>query len=83
MPNLPVARVMWRPEPDLLTGAKCWLQAGGAHHTVLSTAVTAQMMEDWADIMEIECVHITADTKFEDWKQLLFLNDAVWMLGGR
>lgn len=83
MPNLPVARVMWRPEPDLLTGAKCWIQAGGAHHTVLSTAVTAQMMKDWADIMEIECVHITADTKFEDWKQLLFLNDAVWMLGNR
>ena len=83
MPNLPVARVMWRPEPDLLTGAKCWIQAGGAHHTVLSTAVTAQMMKDWADIMEIECVHITADTKFEDWKQLLFLNDAVWMLGKR
>lgn len=83
MPNLPVARVMWRPEPDLLTGAKCWIQAGGAHHTVLSTAVTAQMMKDWADIMGIECVHITADTKFEDWKQLLFLNDAVWMLGNR
>lgn len=37
MPNLPVARVMWKPAPDLLTGVKCWIEAGGAHHTVLST----------------------------------------------
>ena len=33
MPNLPVARVMWKPMPDLLTGVKCWIQAGGAYHT--------------------------------------------------
>ena len=38
MPNLPVARVMWKPAPDLLTGVKCWIAAGGEHHTVLSTA---------------------------------------------
>ena len=25
MPNLPVARVMWKPAPDLLTGVKCWI----------------------------------------------------------
>ena len=80
MPNLPVARVMWKPAPDLLTGVKCWIAAGGAHHTVLSTAVSAQMMMDWAEMMQIECVHITKDTKFEDFKTELFYNDIAWKL---
>ena len=80
MPNLPVARVMWKPAPDLLTGVKCWIAAGGAHHTVLSTAVSAQMMMDWAEMMQIECVHITKDTKFEDFKKELFYNDIAWKL---
>ncbi len=80
MPNLPVARVMWRPEPDLLTGAHCWILAGGAHHTVLSYAATAEMMEDWAEMMGIEFVHITKDTTIERFKQQLFLADLAWKL---
>lgn len=80
MPNLPVARVMWEAQPNLLTGLKCWIMAGGAHHSVLSTQVTAQMMEDWADIMGIEFIHITKDTTIESMKQQLFLNDLAWKL---
>ena len=80
MPNLPVARVMWKAMPDLLTGVKCWIMAGGAHHTVLSTAVTAQMMIDWARMMEIECVHITKDTRPEEFEKELFVSDIAWKL---
>ena len=40
LPNLPVARAVWRPAPDLRTSAEAWLTAGGPHHTVLSTALT-------------------------------------------
>ena len=80
MPNLPVARVMWKPAPDLLTGVKCWIHAGGAHHTVLSTAVTAQMMLDFCEIMQIECVHITKDSTVENLKRELFYNDIAWKL---
>lgn len=80
MPNLPVARVMWRAQPDLLTGLKCWILSGGAHHSVLTTQVNAQMMEDWAEIMGIEFVHISKDTTFEGLKQQLFLNDLAWKL---
>ena len=80
MPNLPVARVMWKPAPDLLTGVRCWIHAGGAHHTVLSTAVTAEMMKDWCEIMQIECVHITKDTTVEEFKKELFYNDIAWKL---
>ncbi len=80
MPNLPVARVMWKAMPDLKTGAKLWITAGGAHHTVLSYAVSAQMLEDWAEMMGIEFVHITKDTTIESFKQQLFLADMAWKL---
>ena len=80
MPNLPVARVMWKAMPDLLTGAHAWILCGGAHHTVLSYAATAEMMEDWADMMGIEYVHITTDTKIEELKKELFMMDIAWKL---
>ena len=68
--------------PDLLTGLKCWIQCGGAHHSVLTTAVTAQMMMDWAEMMQIECVHITADSTEESIRKELFYNDVAWKLKG-
>ena len=80
MPNLPVARVMWRAMPDLTTGLECWITAGGAHHTVLSYDVTAEMMRDWARMLEIEFVHITRDTTPESLEEQLFLNDLAWKL---
>lgn len=80
MPNLPVARVMWRALPDLTTGVECWITAGGAHHTVLSYDVTAEQMKDWAAMMEIEFVHISKDTTVEDLEKQLFLNDLAWKL---
>jgi L-arabinose isomerase len=80
MPNLPVARVMWRAMPDLTTGLECWIIAGGAHHTVLSMDVTAEQMTDWARMMDIECVHITKDTTPEKLEQELLISDLVWKL---
>ena len=80
MPNLPVARVMWRAMPDLLTGVECWITAGGAHHTVLSYDVTAEMMRDFANIMDIEYVHIDKDTTVESLEDKLLVNDLVWKL---
>ena len=80
MPNLPVARVMWRPMPDLLTSIECWLTAGGAHHTVLSYDVTAEQMRDWARMMDIEFVHIGKDTTPESLERDLFLADLAWKL---
>lgn len=80
MPNLPVARIMWKAMPDLLTGAHCWIIAGGAHHTVFTYAATAEMMEDWAEMMGIEYVHISKDTTVEGLKQQLFMADLAWKL---
>ena len=80
MPNLPVARVMWKAMPNLTDGVECWITAGGAHHTVLSYDVTAEQMKDWAKMMDIEFVHITKDTTVDALEKELFLNDLAWKL---
>ncbi len=58
MPKLPVARIMWKLKPDFKTGATAWLKAGGAHHTVVSTALTAKDMEAFATLNGLEFIHI-------------------------
>ena len=80
MPNLPVARVMWRSMPDLATGVECWITAGGAHHTVLSYDVSAGMMHDLARMLDIEYVHITKDTTPEKLEEELMVKDLIWKL---
>lgn len=80
MPNLPVARVMWRAMPDLTTGVECWITAGGAHHTVLSYDVTAEQMRDWANMMDIEFVHIDKDSTPEKLADELLIKDLIWKL---
>ncbi len=78
MPNLPVARIMWRAYPDLTTGAKMWILCGGAHHTVFSFDATDELYENWAEIMDIEYIHIGRDTTVESLKQTLLYNDIAW-----
>ena len=80
MPNLPVARVMWKAEPSLATGLECWILAGGAHHSVLSYDVSAGQLRDWARMMDVEFVHINRDTTPEKLEEQLFLMDLAWKL---
>lgn len=80
MPNLPVARVMWKAMPDLTTGLECWIMAGGAHHSVLSHDVSAEQMRDWARMMDIEFVHINKDSTPEKLEEELMIKDLVWKL---
>ena len=51
MPKLPVARAVWKAKPDFATSTECWLSAGGPHHTVLSTALTAEHLTDLDSII--------------------------------
>ncbi|MCR4645484.1 MAG: L-arabinose isomerase [Oscillospiraceae bacterium] len=78
MPNLPVARTMWRPEPSFLDGLTCWIIAGGAHHTVLSYEITTQAVHDFAAIMGIELVVIDKDTKPYTLERDLMLGDVIY-----
>ncbi len=78
MPNLPVARVMWKPAPDFLTGIECWIIAGGAHHTALSFEANADVLRDFARIMQIEFVHINDKTEPYALEKELMLGDILW-----
>ncbi|MBP1969300.1 L-arabinose isomerase [Virgibacillus natechei] len=62
-PNLPVAKVLWKPEPSLSEATESWIYAGGAHHTVFSFEVTTDQLYDFADMTGIECIVIDKDTK--------------------
>lgn len=62
LPNLPVGRAVWKPEPDFPTSAAAWLTAGAAHHSVLSTAVGVEVFAEFARMTETELLTIDAST---------------------
>lgn len=80
LPNLPVARAMWIPKPDLKVAAGAWILAGGAHHTGFSQVVTAEHLEDFADMAGIEFLLINADTKLAEFKKELRWNEIYYHL---
>ncbi len=80
MPKLPVARVLWKPEPSLQTGAEAWIYAGGAHHTVFSYNVTSEQLIDWAEMAGIEYVLIDRDTTIRSLRNELRWNEIAWKL---
>ena len=55
LPMLPIGRAVWRPAPDFATSAACWLAAGAAHHTVMTTAVGVDVFRDFAEMAEPSC----------------------------
>ncbi|MBZ4487665.1 L-arabinose isomerase [Microbacterium sp. cx-55] len=80
LPNLPVGRAIWKPAPDFATSAACWLAAGAAHHTVMSTAVGIEVFRDFADIAKTELVVIDESTTVRDFQRELRWNQAYYRL---
>lgn len=78
MPKLPVARILWKPQPSLSESAEAWIHAGGAHHTVFSYEVTAEQLIDWAEMTGIECVIIDNATHVHTFRNELRLNEMYW-----
>ncbi|TDQ08772.1 L-arabinose isomerase [Pedobacter metabolipauper] len=75
LPNLPVARVLWKTLPDMKTGCAAWIYAGGAHHTAYSQNLTAGNMLDFANIAGLEYLNINAGTKLENFRNELHWNE--------
>ncbi|WP_017471164.1 L-arabinose isomerase [Amphibacillus jilinensis] len=74
-PHLPVAKVLWKPEPSLSESATAWIYAGGAHHTVLSFEVSTEQLVDFAEMVDIECVVIDKDLNLRQFKNELRWNE--------
>ncbi len=75
LPKLPVARAVWIPRPNLKTAATAWIYAGGAHHTGFSQALTAEHLQDYADMAGIEFVRIDAETRVPEFRNQLRWSD--------
>ena len=78
MPNLPVGGLMWKYQPNFKDGVAAWIYAGGAHHTVVSSVVTAQQMVDLGNMWGVEVVLIDENTEINSFKEKLLWSDAVW-----
>ena len=76
MPKLPVARVMWRPAPDLYTSVEAWLTAGGAHHTAMTTQIGPDVWEMFARIAQMELLVIDESTTAADFHERIRWNQS-------
>ena len=80
LPRLPVARALWRPQPDFATATEAWLRAGGPHHTVLCRALGTEAFEDLAEIAGVELIVIDERTRIRDVANELRWNQAYFRL---
>lgn len=78
LPNLPVARVLWKPLPDMNTGCAAWILAGGAHHTCFSQNLTSAHLQDFAEMAGVECLLINKATTISQLKNELRWNEAYY-----
>ena len=80
LPKLPVARVLWKPMPDMKTGCTAWIYAGGAHHTGYSQNLSSANMEDFAAMAGIEFVLIDKSTCLYHLKNELRWSEAYYKI---
>ena len=75
LPNLPVARVLWKTLPDMKTGCAAWIYAGGAHHTAYSQNLTTAHLQDFANIAGLEYINIGVETNLNQFRNELHWNE--------
>jgi L-arabinose isomerase len=80
LPKLPVARVLWKPYPDMKTGCAAWILAGGAHHTGYSQNLTAEHLQDFAEMASIEFALIGKDTNLYQFKNELRWSEVFYQI---
>ncbi|MEI6585339.1 MAG: L-arabinose isomerase [Sediminibacterium sp.] len=78
LPNLPVARVLWKPYPNMHTGCAAWILAGGAHHTCYSQNLSSEHLEDFAEMAGIEYLLIGKETQLYQFKNELRWNESFY-----
>jgi L-arabinose isomerase len=80
LPKLPVARVLWKPYPDMKTGCAAWILAGGAHHTCYSQNLNSAHLLDFAEMAGIECILIDKETKLNQLRNELRWSEAYYQI---
>jgi L-arabinose isomerase len=80
LPKLPVARVLWKPYPDMKTACAAWILAGGAHHTGYSQNLNSEHMQSFAEMAGIEFVKIGKNTDLYQFKNELRWSEVYYQL---
>ncbi|RZQ61002.1 L-arabinose isomerase [Amycolatopsis suaedae] len=80
LPNLPVARAVWKPAPTLATSAESWITAGAPHHTVLTQAVGVEAVRDLAHLLGVELLVIDDTTTTAGFADRIRWNQAYYRL---
>jgi len=75
LPKLPVARVLWKPYPDMNTACAAWIYAGGSHHTCYSQNLSTEHLQDFSEMAGIESVLIGKETTLRDFRNELRWNE--------
>jgi L-arabinose isomerase len=78
LPKLPVAHAVWEPAPSLEVSAESWIYAGGSHHTVMSTALDIEVLQDFAEIAGVELLEINTKTDAQTFRQTVKWNSAAY-----
>jgi L-arabinose isomerase len=78
LPKLPVARVMWKPLPDMKTGCAAWILAGGAHHTCFSQNISSDTLRDFANMAGVEAMIIDGNSTIHQIQNELRWNEIYW-----
>ena len=71
LPALPTARALWVPRPDFTVAAETWLMAGGPHHTAYTQALGIDVVEDLAEMLDVELLTIDSETTVRGFKKEL------------
>lgn len=78
LPQLPVARVLWTPYPDMKAGCTAWLLAGGAHHTCFSQNLSSEYLENFSRMAGLEFVLIDKETKLHQLENEMRWNEMAY-----
>jgi L-arabinose isomerase len=78
LPKLPVARVLWKPLPDMQTACSSWILAGGAHHTAYSQNLNSDCLQSFAEMAKIEMILINKDSSLYGIKNELRWNEVYY-----
>ncbi|PWQ88237.1 L-arabinose isomerase, partial [Enterococcus faecium] len=66
---------VWEPMPSWATSTEAWLMAGAPHHTVMTTAVGVDTIDDFAEMTGTELLVIDEDTTVRQFRNALRWND--------
>jgi L-arabinose isomerase len=65
------------------TGCAAWILSGGAHHTCFSQNLNPEILQDFTNIAQTECIVIDKDTTLRQLQNELKWNEVYYQLNSK